>query len=135
MFQSTEKFKTKELEILQEYFDLLNVKKTLYDGVKYWWFEAKDSSILGAFYWQQPDYIFVKKCDWKIFSNFDITQDYIEQILPTIIHELTHRKQFYSMGKVKYISASCRWWNQFTIEPEAERAEAETLKQLKRIKR
>ena len=68
---------------------------------------------------------FNSKCQFGAYHHFG---DYISimdvknclpEMIPNIVHELTHRKQRQRMGLFKYALLSCRWWYLTTIEPEA----------------
>jgi len=112
--------------IIRQYCEVLGLDCS---GVTFRWLQANDS-ILGAFYWQKPDTIYIK--DIKT-SSLD-PQTYIEMLMPTVAHELTHRKQ-YLENPCKYIILSCRWIAKYTIEPEAEAQELKIAKKIERLKR
>lgn len=105
----------------EQYDEVKKYIKDFPDDVKLFWNDDMnvDNGVLGCFSVLHSNSIFIFPMENCIY-----------ELASTIVHELTHRKQF-KRDRLKYLILSLPLIREITIEVEARKAEREFEKQLK----
>ena len=130
IINNSEQFLPREREVIVQYLHKLGYTC---DGIDFYWCWAMDSDngVLGAYTPKKKHTIYLQKPEIVIY-NYDVIQQYIVNLLPTAVHELTHREQ-YLRNPLLYRFLAIPFVREFTIESEARGAEREIEKHIDRI--
>ena len=107
-----------------------------YEGMELCWASGlMDTGIQAVYRWQTPDLVFVRPpatlaVKVPVDRQLDYRRSAIRLMLPSIVHELTHRKQFKTMGRLKYWACSVPGLYYPLLDAEAFEAEAGAAKTL-----
>ena len=117
LIKNSEQFLPQEREIINDFFRQLDEYNDM--SIKYFWCRSfnNDNGVIGAFTPAFPDRIYIRKPS-MVNYHIDVVRQYLLLYFPTIIHELTHRKQ-YIRNPLTYRLKSVPYVRRHTIEIEA----------------
>ena len=100
--------------------------------IYFFWCDSftSENGILGAYIPEKKNNIYLQKGFFPIYSD-SIIHDYLLNLLSTVCHELTHRKQ-YIKNPLTYRIKCIPYIRQLTIEPEARGEELRIEKLIKK---